>query len=133
MYHLFISLTCYELVLTWAAIVLSHLLEILIKGLVGLAFTPSVQGCLSVIQLSKHISLTKPGTPAQEVVELYFQDSAAKLDKLAARLAESPPDYADVDALVHQFKGSSASFGAQTVAQLCVQVCDQTASRQAGR
>ena len=56
-------------------------------------------------------------------MELYFQDSAAKLDKLAARLAESPPDYADVDALVHQFKGSSASFGAQTIAQLCVQVC----------
>lgn len=58
----------------------------------------------------------------QEVVELYFQDSAAKLDRLSAKLAEAPPDYSEVDALVHQFKGSSASFGAQTITQHCVQV-----------
>lgn len=59
----------------------------------------------------------------QEVVELYFQDSAVKLERLSARLSESPPDYPEVDALVHQFKGSSASFGAQTITQHCVQVC----------
>lgn len=58
----------------------------------------------------------------QEVVELYFQDSAVKLERLSARLAETPPDYSEVDALVHQFKGSSASFGAQTITQHCVQV-----------
>ena len=29
-----------------------------------------------------------------------------------------------VDALVHQFKGSSASFGAHTMAMLCVQLRD---------
>lgn len=64
----------------------------------------------------------------KEVIELYFQDSAAKLDRLSAKLAESTPDYSEVDALVHQFKGSSASFGAQTITQHCVQlreVCHQ--------
>ena len=58
-----------------------------------------------------------------EVVELYFEDSAGKLDKLESKLAAPVPDFNDVDQLVHQFKGSSASFGAQSLAALCVQVC----------
>ena len=58
----------------------------------------------------------------QEVVELYFQDSGTKLENLTAKLADARPDYAEIDALVHQFKGSSASFGAHAIAQMCVQV-----------
>jgi len=46
-----------------------------------------------------------------EVVELYFEDSAGKVDKLEAKLAAPAPDFNEVDQLVHQFKGSSASFG----------------------
>ena len=57
-----------------------------------------------------------------EVVELYFEDSAGKLDKLEGKLAAPTPDFNDIDQLVHQFKGSSASFGAQKLAALCVQV-----------
>ena len=57
-----------------------------------------------------------------EVVELYFEDSAGKLDKLEGKLAATTPDFNDIDQLVHQFKGSSASFGAQKLAALCVQV-----------
>ena len=57
-----------------------------------------------------------------EVVELYFEDSAGKLDKLEGKLAAPSPDFNDIDQLVHQFKGSSASFGAQKLAALCVQV-----------
>jgi len=57
-----------------------------------------------------------------EVVELYFEDSAGKLDKLEGKLAALSPDFNDIDQLVHQFKGSSASFGAQKLAALCVQV-----------
>lgn len=57
-----------------------------------------------------------------EVVELYFEDSAGKLDKLEGKLAAPAPDFNDIDQLVHQFKGSSASFGAQKLAALCVQV-----------
>lgn len=56
-----------------------------------------------------------------EVVELYFEDSAGKVEKLAAKLAAPAPDFNEVDQLVHQFKGSSASFGAQAIAALCVQ------------
>ena len=59
---------------------------------------------------------------AQEVIALYFDDSAQKLQKLTAKLSSSPPEFAEVDSLVHQFKGSSASFGAQALAMLCVQV-----------
>eukprot|EP00884_Botryococcus_braunii_P005245 jgi/Botrbrau1/14721/Bobra.0108s0070.1 len=54
-----------------------------------------------------------------EVVELYFVDSEQKLIKLEAKLAEPVVDFNDVDQLVHQFKGSSASFGAQTIAAIC--------------
>ena len=56
-----------------------------------------------------------------EVVELYFEDSAGKLGKLEGKLAAPTPDFNDIDQLVHQFKGSSASFGAQKLAALCVQ------------
>ena len=55
-------------------------------------------------------------------------DSAAKLDKLSKKLTSFPPEYAEVDALVHQFKGSSASFGAQALAMLCVQVSSHQAT-----
>ena len=58
----------------------------------------------------------------QEVVTLYFDDSTQKLQKLTVKLSSSPADFGEVDALVHQFKGSSASFGAQALAMLCVQV-----------
>ena len=56
-----------------------------------------------------------------QVVELYFEDSGTKLEKLNMQLASAgPPDFNAVDQVVHQFKGSSASFGAQQIAQLCV-------------
>ena len=58
----------------------------------------------------------------EEVISLYFEDSASKLEKLAAKLSVQQPDYEEVDQIVHQLKGSSASFGASAVAQLCVQV-----------
>ncbi len=57
-----------------------------------------------------------------EVVELYFEDSGSKLDKLGGKLVAPPVDFNDVDQLVHQFKGSSASFGAQSIAQGCVKL-----------
>lgn len=55
----------------------------------------------------------------QEVVELYFDDSAVKLEKLSSKLQDATPDFFAVDQLVHQFKGSSASFGAHAIAQAC--------------
>ena len=38
--------------------------------------------------------------------------------------APPPPIYAQMDSLVHQFKGSSASFGARTMTGLCLQLRD---------
>lgn len=60
-----------------------------------------------------------------EVVELYFVDSEQKLVKLEAKLGEPVVDFNDVDQLVHQFKGSSASFGAQNIAAICYSVTHQ--------
>lgn len=55
-----------------------------------------------------------------EVVELYFEDSVGKLQKIESMLNCPVPDFNELDQLVHQFKGSSASLGAQMIAQLCV-------------
>lgn len=55
-----------------------------------------------------------------EVVELYFEDSVAKIERIATMLSCGSPDFNELDQLVHQFKGSSASLGAQMIAQLCV-------------
>ena len=57
-------------------------------------------------------------------MELYFEDSASKIEKLAARLSEPLVDFNEMDQIVHQFKGSSASFGARAMAAVCVQLRD---------
>lgn len=57
-----------------------------------------------------------------EVVQLYFEDSANKIDKMQQMLSVPSPDYAELDQLVHQFKGSSASLGAQAIAQHCIRL-----------
>ena len=57
-----------------------------------------------------------------EMVELYFEDSASKIVKLEARLQEPAVDFAQVDQVVHQFKGSSSSFGARQMADVCVRL-----------
>ena len=72
-------------------------------------------------QFSQLRQLQDEGNPdfVQEVVELYFEDSTSKLEKLSTKLQDDSPDYNAIDQLVHQFKGSSASFGAQAIAQAC--------------
>ena len=70
------------------------------------------------------------------MVELYFEDSAGKIDKLEGLLRAPAADFTAVDQLVHQFKGSSASFGAHSMANACIQLRDachasQTATCQA--
>lgn len=81
-------------------------------------------------QFSQLMALQDESNPdfVAEVVELYFEDSASKLDKLDSKLTSDAVDFNEVDQLVHQFKGSSASFGAQVIAQLCVslrETCQQ--------
>jgi histidine-containing phosphotransfer peotein len=78
-----------------------------------------------------------------EMTELYFEDSDAKINKLTEMVSAPTVDFAQVDALVHQFKGSSASFGAKKMAATCIQlrdachshrgdVCSQLAEQLAG-
>lgn len=55
-----------------------------------------------------------------EVMDLYFEDTGAKVEKIGIRLAEPQVDFNEIDQLVHQFKGSSASFGARRMADMCV-------------
>ncbi|XAR58502.1 hypothetical protein NMG60_11013925 [Bertholletia excelsa] len=55
-----------------------------------------------------------------EVVSLFFDDSEKLLNNLATALQQPIVDYKQVDAHVHQFKGSSASIGAQRVKNVCV-------------
>ncbi|GFR39674.1 hypothetical protein Agub_g145 [Astrephomene gubernaculifera] len=57
-----------------------------------------------------------------EVVQLYFEDSVQKIERMGAMLSSAPPDFKELDQLVHQFKGSSASLGAATIAQLCIKL-----------
>lgn len=57
-----------------------------------------------------------------EVITLFVDDSTSKLQKLEALLAQAQPSFAEVDQVVHQLKGSSASFGAAAITQLTVQV-----------
>jgi len=59
-----------------------------------------------------------------EMVELYFEDSTGKIEKLDSLLRQADVDFTQVDQLVHQFKGSSASFGAHSMAASCIQLRD---------
>ncbi|XP_059660547.1 histidine-containing phosphotransfer protein 1-like [Cornus florida] len=55
-----------------------------------------------------------------EVVSLFFEDSEKLLNNLANALQQQVVDFKQVDAHVHQFKGSSSSIGAQRVKNVCV-------------
>ena len=69
---------------------------------------------------------------------MFVDDSANKLSKLEAALSSSEPDAhaAELDGVVHQFKGSSSSIGAPRVTAACVdfraaaQAADVDAMRQ---
>nr|GLL30656.1 histidine-containing phosphotransfer protein 1-like [Ipomoea trifida] len=55
-----------------------------------------------------------------EVVSLFFEDSEKLINNLATALQQPVVDFNQVDAHVHQFKGSSSSIGAQRVKNACV-------------
>ncbi|KAL0391066.1 UNVERIFIED_CONTAM: Histidine-containing phosphotransfer protein 5 [Sesamum calycinum] len=55
-----------------------------------------------------------------EVVSLFFDDSEKLVKNLAVALEQQIVDYKQVDANVHQLKGSSSSIGAKRVKDVCV-------------
>ncbi|XP_028762258.1 histidine-containing phosphotransfer protein 1 [Neltuma alba] len=56
----------------------------------------------------------------KEVVTMYFDDSEKLIDNMKKILTQAPVDFKQVDAHVHQFKGSSASIGAARIKNICM-------------
>ena len=54
------------------------------------------------------------------LIALYFEDASKKLKQLREVLAQGNVEFPVLDSVVHQFKGSSASFGAAEMTSLCV-------------
>ncbi|KAL8458375.1 hypothetical protein ACS0TY_035210 [Phlomoides rotata] len=57
----------------------------------------------------------------EEVVTLYYRDSARLVQNIDQALEKSPLDFAKLDSCMHQFKGSSSSIGAKKVKIECTQ------------
>ncbi|XP_073147648.1 histidine-containing phosphotransfer protein 4-like [Henckelia pumila] len=51
----------------------------------------------------------------EEVVTLYFRDSARLIQNIEQALEKTPLDFTKLDSYMHQFKGSSSSIGAKKV------------------
>lgn len=73
-------------------------------------------------QFSQLLMLQDDSNPdfVAELTQLYFDDSIEKINRMELLLAAEAPNYTELDQIVHQFKGSSASLGARSVCQLCV-------------
>ncbi|XP_055961983.1 histidine-containing phosphotransfer protein 4 isoform X2 [Mercurialis annua] len=55
----------------------------------------------------------------EEVVTLYYRDSARLIHGIEQALGRNPLDFNKLDSLMHQFKGSSSSIGAKKVKAEC--------------
>ncbi|KAK4482238.1 hypothetical protein RD792_009385 [Penstemon davidsonii] len=63
-----------------------------------------------------------------EVVSIFFEDSEKLINDLATAIQQQVVDFKQVDAHVHQFKGSSSSIGAHRVKNMCIALrsfCDE--------
>ncbi|GBF94058.1 histidine-containing phosphotransfer-like [Raphidocelis subcapitata] len=81
-------------------------------------------------QFQQLLALQDESNPdfVSEVAELYFDDALPKIQRVGQLLSEAAPDFGELDAVVHQFKGSSASLGAGGMAKLCIrmrELCQQ--------
>ncbi|KAE9618459.1 putative signal transduction histidine kinase, phosphotransfer (Hpt) domain-containing protein [Lupinus albus] len=54
-----------------------------------------------------------------EVFTMFFEDSENLINNMKRALEQTPVDFRQVDAHVHQYKGSSASVGAARVKNVC--------------
>ncbi|KAH6758853.1 HPT phosphotransmitter 4 [Perilla frutescens var. frutescens] len=57
----------------------------------------------------------------EEVVTLYYRDSARLVQNIDQALEKSPLDFSKLDSYMHQFKGSCSSIGAKKVKSECTQ------------
>ncbi|XP_024971654.1 histidine-containing phosphotransfer protein 4-like [Cynara cardunculus var. scolymus] len=65
----------------------------------------------------------------EEVVTLFYRDSARFLYNLDQALEKRPLDFSRLDSLMHQFKGSSSSIGAKKVKIECTHFRDYCNAR----
>ncbi|OWM77721.1 hypothetical protein CDL15_Pgr012423 [Punica granatum] len=72
------------------------------------------------VQLEELQDDTNPNF-VEEVVTLYYRDSARLIVSIEQALDKSPLDFNKLDSLMHQFKGSSSSIGARKVKAECTQ------------
>ncbi|KAK3213018.1 hypothetical protein Dsin_017724 [Dipteronia sinensis] len=59
---------------------------------------------------------------AEEIVTLFYTDSARLIQNIEQILVNKPIDFARLDDILHQFKGSSSSIGAKKVKEACTQL-----------
>lgn len=55
-----------------------------------------------------------------ELVDLYLSDSGSRVEQIAAILCADAPDFSELERLGQKFAGSSATFGARAISDLCV-------------
>lgn len=60
----------------------------------------------------------------KDLIELYYVDAAGKIEGIQELLGKPEVDFKQIDQIVHQFKGSSASFGAAAMAENCIKLRD---------
>ncbi|KAF8025641.1 hypothetical protein BT93_F2472 [Corymbia citriodora subsp. variegata] len=72
------------------------------------------------VQLEELQDDTNPNF-VEEVVTLYYRDSARLIASIEQALDKSPLDFNKLDSYMHQFKGSSSSIGGRKVKTECSQ------------
>ncbi|KAI4386993.1 hypothetical protein MLD38_004862 [Melastoma candidum] len=72
------------------------------------------------VQLEELQDDTNPNF-VEEIVTLYYRDSARLISSIEQALERSPLDFDKLDNLMHQFRGSSSSIGARKVKAECTQ------------
>mmetsp|Transcript_7085 Transcript_7085/g.12267 ORF Transcript_7085/g.12267 Transcript_7085/m.12267 type:complete len:138 (-) Transcript_7085:122-535(-) len=87
------------------------------EELLGELFASGVLDC----QFSQLQLLEDESNPdfVEEMVELYFEDTVTKLEKLGEMMTAEKMDVQELDSTFHQLKGSSASIGACGMAISC--------------
>lgn len=58
----------------------------------------------------------------KDLIDLYYMDAGSKIESLRGLLGHDHVDFQQMDQIVHQFKGSSSSFGAKAMADICVRL-----------